>query len=91
MIIVKKEFIKNIPILEVVSEDKLRKRLPLIIFVHGITSAKEHNLHYAYLLAEKGFRVVLPEAIYHGERGGDLPGEKLYLHFWEIVLQSIHD
>ena len=29
------------------------KALPLVFFIHGFTSAKEHNLHFAYLLAEK--------------------------------------
>lgn len=64
----------------------------MIIFIHGFTSAKEHNLHYAYLLAEKGFRVILPESLYHGDREENGFSETdLYGHFWKIVIQTIHE
>ncbi len=62
-----------------------------MIFIHGFTSAKEHNLHIAYLLAEKGFRAVLPEALHHGERGEEMAVEELAGHFWDIVLNEIEE
>ena len=68
MIQIHKEIVKGVPLLHVVKAGHEEKMLPLIFFIHGFTSAKEHNLHFAYLLAEKGFRVVLPDAILHGER-----------------------
>lgn len=56
------------------------QELPLIIFIHGFQSAKEHNLHYAYLLAEKGC-VLLPDVIHHGERGAGLSDSQMMPRF----------
>lgn len=77
MVIIQSEKIADIPVLHVVKEGKRQEKLPLIIFVHGFTSAKEHNLHFGYLLAEAGYRVVLPDALYHGEREQQLTNEKI--------------
>ncbi|MFE8700339.1 alpha/beta fold hydrolase [Cytobacillus sp. FJAT-54145] len=91
MIVVKNEKIGSVPTLHLAPQNQLHGKLPLIMFVHGFTSAKEHNLHYAYLLAEKGFRVVLPEALHHGERSVGLSDHDLNIRFWEIVLTMIDD
>ncbi|WP_078381452.1 prolyl oligopeptidase family serine peptidase [Sutcliffiella halmapala] len=64
---------------------------PTIIFIHGFQSAKENNLHYAYLLAEKGFRVILPDCIHHGERDNGLRSNEMMQAFWDIVIQSIYE
>lgn len=53
MIIVDKKIVANIPLLEVVQKELLDQAVPTVFFFHGFTSAKEHNLHYAYLMAEK--------------------------------------
>jgi uncharacterized protein len=91
VVIVRHEQIKNIPLLHVVKGEGHQNKLPLIFFLHGFTSAKENNLHYAYFLAEKGFRVILPEALYHGEREQGFSENKLFIHFWEIVITTIHE
>nr|WP_276561615.1 prolyl oligopeptidase family serine peptidase [Bacillus sonorensis] len=91
VIIVDKQNISGIPFLHIVKEEKKEKALPLVFFIHGFTSAKEHNLHFAYLLAEKGMRAVLPEAAYHGERDGHLSQEKLAARFWSIVTNEIKE
>ncbi|MFV8827328.1 serine aminopeptidase domain-containing protein [Alkalihalobacterium sp. APHAB7] len=85
------ETIASIPTLHVAKAENFHHNLPLVLFEHGYTSAKEHNLHYAYLLAEKGFRVVLPDAMHHGERESNIPFEQRELQFWDIVLQSIQE
>lgn len=91
MIIIQNEQIDNIPVLHVVEQEKLTAKLPLVIFIHGFTSAKEHNLHYAYLLAQSGFRVILPDALFHGERAhGKKEADFLY-SFWDIVITTIHE
>ncbi|MBM7620656.1 fermentation-respiration switch protein FrsA (DUF1100 family) [Bacillus tianshenii] len=64
---------------------------PTVIFFHGFKSAKENNLHYAYLLAEKGIRVILPDCIHHGDRDSGLSSIQLTQSFWEVVIQSIHE
>lgn len=91
MIIVDHPVIDSVPVLHVVKEEFKERKLPFIIFVHGFESAKEHNLHYAYLLAEKGFRVVLPESLYHGERSAELNQHDLMFRFWEVIIQTIHE
>jgi len=91
MVIIKHRYYKDIPALEVVQQESLDKKAPLIIFVHGFTSAKEHNLHYAFLLAEEGFRVILPDSIYHGERSSDLDANELNYMFWDIVINNIKE
>ncbi|MBA2874897.1 alpha/beta fold hydrolase [Thermaerobacillus caldiproteolyticus] len=89
MVIIENEKIAQIPVLHVVKEEKKQEPLPLIIFVHGFTSAKEHNLHFGYLLAEAGYRVILPDVLYHGEREKNLTEKQLQLSFWNIVVRTI--
>ncbi|MEH7235511.1 prolyl oligopeptidase family serine peptidase [Bacillus sp. JJ1562] len=91
MVIVEKKKIADIPTLHIVKNLLKDEKAPLIIFVHGFGSAKEHNLHYAYLYAEEGFRVVLPEADYHGERDEDLEGLEMDFKFWDIVINEIKE
>lgn len=91
MIVIENETIGEIPLLHVVKSDFIEAPLPLIIFVHGFESAKENNLHYAYLLAEKGFRVILPEAIFHGQRSIGLSKTEMNLRFWESVTTTIDE
>lgn len=91
MILIENITVENIPVLHVAQKEKYNEKLPFIIFVHGFESTKEKNLHYAYLLAEKGFRVVLPEAIHHGQRSTGLSEKEINLHFWDIVLNTIYE
>ncbi|RFU62169.1 prolyl oligopeptidase family serine peptidase [Peribacillus glennii] len=91
MVIIENERIQDIPVLHLAKREIWDTELPLIIFIHGFNSAKEHNLHYAYLMAEKGFRVVLPDAPYHGERSKGHDQQKLMGNFWKIVLGSIKE
>lgn len=91
MVTIEKEQIGSIPLLHIVNQEKRSQKLPLLIFIHGFTSVKERNLHYAYLLADAGFRVILPEAVYHGERERGLKEHDLFARFWEIVLTTIEE
>lgn len=91
MILIDHQTVSGIPFLHIVKEENRDRPAPLVFFIHGFTSAKEHNLHFAYLLAEKGFRAVLPEALYHGERAEQLSAEELAVHFWDIVLNEIEE
>ncbi|MGM0846841.1 MAG: prolyl oligopeptidase family serine peptidase [Bacillota bacterium] len=91
MIFIKKEHVENIPVLNICMEDRSQEKLPAIFFIHGFTSAKEHNLHYAYYLAEKGYRVLMPDSMLHGERGEGLSENRLSVRFWEIVITTIEE
>lgn len=59
---IRKRKIGNIPILEVVDENMIYEPMPLIIYYHGWQTAKELVLTQGRKLAQKGFRVVLPDA-----------------------------
>ncbi|WP_174730805.1 prolyl oligopeptidase family serine peptidase [Mesobacillus harenae] len=91
MIVVENKLIEHIPVLHIAKQDQFSEKLPLVLFLHGFGSAKENNLHYAYLLAEKGFRVMLPEALHHGERSSEYQKSELNSRFWEVVINSIKD
>lgn len=83
--------INTIPSLIVVDEDNKGKPLPVITYFHGFTSAKEHNLPLAFLLAKRGYRVILPDSLYHGAREGKISPAKRQTFFWEIVLQNVKE
>jgi uncharacterized protein len=88
--IVMEEVWESIPLLHVY-EEQMDEHTPIVIFLHGFLSAKEHNLHYAYQLVQQGIRVILPDALFHGKREENLSEEQMNMKFWEIVLQSIKD
>lgn len=89
MITIVEQSIETIPALFVAKQDKQDEPLPTMIYFHGFTSAKEHNLPIAYLLAAKNYRVVLPDSKYHGLRAGDISEAKRQLSFWDIVLNNV--
>lgn len=88
--IVQEETWQDIPLLHVYDKT-LNEHSSIVIFLHGFTSAKEHNLHYAYQLVKKGVRVILPDAFLHGVRDKNLSEFNMSLRFWEIVIQSIKE
>lgn len=88
---VENELWGHIPVLHITPESSGEGALPTVIFLHGHTSAKEHNLHYAWQLARKGVRVILPDALLHGERDQALDEVEISLRFWETVLTSIEE
>lgn len=91
MIAIRKDQIGSIPVLNLALEEKAAQTLPAVFFVHGFTSAKEHNLHYAYYLAEKGYRVLMPDCLFHGQREEGFDEYQLSSKFWEIVLATIEE
>ncbi|MFJ7825210.1 serine aminopeptidase domain-containing protein [Psychrobacillus sp. NPDC096623] len=88
--IVTTEIWGSIPLLHIQNEE-IKKDAPIVVFLHGFESAKEHNLHYAYQLVQKGCRVILPDAHLHGQRDEKLDEVEISLRFWEIVLTSIEE
>jgi uncharacterized protein len=91
MITVENKDINDIPVLIVVENAKRNEPLPVITYVHGFTSAKEHNLPFAYLMAQKGYRVILPDCLHHGERDGGKTSLEVQLEFWNIVIQNLKE
>lgn len=87
-VIVERELWKGVPVLHVYNKE-MNEQTPIVIFLHGFMSAKEHNLHYAFNFVERGVRVVLPDAYLHGERDEGMMETQMSLMFWQIVMQSI--
>lgn len=81
---------EGIPLLHVYDE-KMDDQSPVVIFLHGFQSAKEHNLHYAYQFVKNGVRVIMPDAIYHGARSEHLSEMEMNMNFWRIVLNTIQE
>lgn len=80
----------GIPVLICAKEVLSDSALPTVTYLHGFTGAKEDNLSIGYMLAEKGFRVILPDAYLHGERESS-DSAHLELHFFEIIQRNLAD
>lgn len=91
IITVERKLIHNIPVLELVAQDKRNERLPLAVFFHGITNQKEKGLEPGYELAKQGMRVVIPDAFLHGERKNEPYNGKKETEFWSIVWQNLEE
>lgn len=87
---IRKRLIGNIPLLEVVAEDKVYEPLPLIIYYHGWQTSKELVLTQGRKLAAQNFRVLLPDAANHGERKtktSEIPS----LTFWDSIQTNLYE
>ncbi|KRM97513.1 S9 family serine peptidase [Liquorilactobacillus aquaticus DSM 21051] len=91
MITITSKEIKKIPVLELVQSDKKEDVLPLVFFYHGWTGCKEKVLTQGYEIAKRGFRVVLPDALYHGDRLVSGKASEHKLEFWKIIVNSIKE
>lgn len=61
--------------------------LPVIIYLHGIGGTGLDELHTAYLLANGGYRVILPDAHLHSDDDRISRAEQ-NLRFFEIIDQT---
>ncbi|GAJ26118.1 hydrolase [Liquorilactobacillus sucicola DSM 21376 = JCM 15457] len=91
MITITTKKIGEIPVLELVESDKAENVLPLVFFYHGWTGCKEKVLTQGYEIARRGFRVVLPDALYHGDRLVAGKASEHKLEFWKIIANSIKE
>ncbi len=82
----------EIPYLSFVPKSGQGER-PTVIYYHGWHSSKEFKRFEAMLIASFGYRVIVPDALYHGERGivdYDAPGS-IDRYLWEIIFQSVEE
>src|SRR5699024_6387741 len=91
MIGISKETIQSIPCLIVSDDQHGGAPLPTVVYLHGFMSAKEDNLPLAYLLAEKDYRVILPDSKYHCERACKNATFKRHISFWDIVMKNVDE
>ncbi|WP_125762902.1 alpha/beta fold hydrolase [Companilactobacillus hulinensis] len=76
--------LQDVPILEVVEEKYRYSKVPLVIFYHGWRSDKELVLTQARKLAKKNIRVILPDAMNHGQRREDISSIPSFT-FWNSI------
>ncbi|MBC1434864.1 esterase [Listeria rocourtiae] len=91
MIEVEHKWIKEIPVLHVYDATHATEKLPTVFFYHGFQSQKELYLPYAYLLAQRGMRVILPDAGMHGERYTGESETEQAIYFWDTVRENIDE
>ena len=91
MILIERKIINDIPILEIVEEDKKQETTPLVFFYHDITNQKERGLEPGYALASNGMRVIIPDAYRHGERKEEAYAGEPAAEFWSVVLKNIKE
>ncbi len=85
MIQIRPQQVAGIPILEVVEAKQRGQALPCVIFYHGWRSTKALVLTQARKLAAKGLRVILPDALNHGERSITAISEIPSFTFWQSI------
>ncbi len=74
MLTFKRFNIQSIPLIEITPEQQEGESLPLAIHYHGWMNNKDYSIAYGIEIAKRGFRVVMADALYHGERR--LPGQE---------------
>ncbi|TJX68117.1 hypothetical protein E8P77_02920 [Soehngenia saccharolytica] len=86
-----KILIDQIPAL-VLKPESIRNDIPTIIFYHGFASSKDNQRFRAQILASLGYQVIVPDCLYHGDRGKiDYEKEVYEGVFWRIVLNNIEE
>ena len=80
---IRHRYIAKIPALEVTTEEQKNEALPLIVYYHGWQSAKARKL------AHEGFRVILPDAMNHGERKTGPISTIPSITFWSSIQYNL--
>lgn len=67
--------------------------IPTIVFYHGWSSSKELQRMRGFILSSVGYQVVIPDAVYHGERNplaqyDDVAAMK---YFWDVIFNNIEE
>lgn len=91
-IIEERDFIDDIPLIRLNLKDN-KGKIPTIIMYHGWSSNKESQRLRAFILANIGFQVIVPDAINHGERNrlDQYDAESSVKYFWPTILNNIEE
>jgi fermentation-respiration switch protein FrsA (DUF1100 family) len=90
MIEMYQEEVEGIQVIHAVPAGQYHHSLPTIFFYHGFTSSKEIYSYFGYMLAQAGFRVILPDAPLHGARA-DGDAARLMATFWDILQSNVDE
>lgn len=84
--------IKDIPCI-ILRPSNENGKVPTIIFYHGWSSTKEMQRFRGFILCSLGYQVIIPDAIYHGERNPidytSISNASKY--FWKVILKNIDE
>lgn len=69
----------------------VEEALPTIIFYHGWGSSKESQRMRGMIYATVGFQVLLPDAIYHGERNPIEYSPDKGIYFWDTIFKNLDE
>lgn len=91
-IIERKIKINEIPAIVLTPKER-QENYPTIILYHGWSSNKEAQRFRGFILCSLNFQVIIPDAIYHGERNPleSYNEESSAKYFWEIVINNIKE
>lgn len=64
---------------------------PTIIFYHGWSSKKEFQRIRGLILSAVGYQVIIPDAIYHGERNPIDYNVNYDKYFWKIIFKNLEE
>ncbi|WP_313341023.1 YqiA/YcfP family alpha/beta fold hydrolase [Sedimentibacter sp.] len=72
---------------------KVEEPIPTIIFYHGWSSNKELQRLRGFILSSVGYQVVIPDAIYHGERSrlNDYSWDMAKEYFWDVIFRNLDE
>ncbi len=90
MIEMYQEEVQGIQLIHAVPAGQYHQLLPTLFFHHGFTSSKEIYSYFGYLLAQVGYRVILPDAPLHGARADGDEG-RLLANFWQILQSNVDE
>lgn len=91
-IIQNKVNIDDIPAIILMPKENF-KLYPTIILYHGWSSNKESQVFRGFILSSLGYQVIIPDAIYHGERQplSSYSAANSSTYFWDIILKNIEE
>lgn len=62
-----------------------------IIFYHGWSSKKEFQRMRGFILSSMGYQVIIPDAIYHGERNPIEYNANNSKYFWDVIFNNLDE
>lgn len=67
--------------------------LPTLILYHGWSSQKEFQRMRGFILASVGYQVLIPDAIYHGERNplSNYDIDNAGAYFWDVIFNNMEE
>lgn len=89
-IIEKKIYIGEIPAI-LFRPKNITGLYPTIIFYHGWSSKKEFQRMRGFILSSMGYQVIIPDAIYHGERDPIDYNANDGKYFWDVIFNNLDE